>query len=222
MYFFLLSNSIFLQPPSISLPWGATLAHKQSALDQSSGAAPCVQRLPVARWSIALSDGAWAMQWEVCECALPNMPSGPASSPRWRSCLCVPLHRGPTTQTPQPPCPHYPVGIIILHFTAASVSLVVSLSGSWHRGCDGEGEVGVTHLMPRAGGGWGWRRGPAAQQPTDLPFSRCSSSLYSRSLSVCQSLGREQAMCPEVPLPSGPSVHYRQDPAELSTTEWRG
>lgn len=36
------------------------------------------------------TNGASAVQWEVAECGLPNMPTGLESSPRWRSCLSPP------------------------------------------------------------------------------------------------------------------------------------
>lgn len=74
------------------------------------------------------TDGASAVQWDVCEYGLPNMPTGPASSPRRRSCLSVSLLPGPTMLPLQRRCSYYPLGIIILHFTALhSLSLSARL-----------------------------------------------------------------------------------------------
>lgn len=74
------------------------------------------------------TDGASVVQWDVCEYGLPNMPTGPASSPWWRSCLSVSLLPGPTMLPLQRRCSYYPLGIIILHFTALhSLSLSARL-----------------------------------------------------------------------------------------------
>lgn len=69
---------------------------------QSSGALPPRVHMLASSQMMACGDstnGASAMQWEVAECGLPNMPTGLESSPQWRSGLSPPQsnHAAPLT-----------------------------------------------------------------------------------------------------------------------------
>lgn len=88
------------------------------------------------------TDCVLAACWEVCECALPNMPTGPAHSPRWHSSLSDSLPpRWPDQTALVRTVLTLPTGYnySVFYCSPSSRSLCFSLSpGSWHWGPGGQ------------------------------------------------------------------------------------